>query len=92
MVSTLRDEEHFTSAPLKTKAGCGGILFLDTTRVSFGGVKLYSVRVAPRRDSGKVAVQRTDNIFTVYLQVFRSLHAGFVDGTLDQVSVVCVRD
>ena len=32
--STLKDEEHFTSAPYKTKAGCGGILFLDTTRES----------------------------------------------------------
>jgi len=32
--NTLRDEEHFTSAPLKTKAGCEGVLFLDTTRES----------------------------------------------------------
>ena len=32
--NTLRDEEHFTSAPIKAKAGCGGVLFLDTTRES----------------------------------------------------------
>ena len=30
--NTLRDEEHFTSAPFKTKAGCKGILLLETTR------------------------------------------------------------
>ena len=90
--STLRDEEQFTLSLLKTKAGWGGFLFLNTKRVGFGGVKLYSVRIAPKRDSGKVVVQRTDNIFTVHLQAFRSLHAGFVDGTHDQVSVVCVRD
>ena len=32
--NTLRDKEHFTSALLKTEAGCGGVLFLDTTRES----------------------------------------------------------
>ena len=61
-------------------------------RVGFSSVKLYSARITPRRDYGKVFVQRTDNIITVHLQAFRSLQAEFVDGTLDQVSVVCVRD
>ena len=57
-------------------------------RVSFGVIKLYSDSATPRRESGKVVVQRMDNIITVHLQAFRSLQAGFVDGTLDQVSVV----
>ena len=87
--STFRDEEHFT-LKYKTKAGCGDPLPGNNKRVSFGGVKLDSVGITPKGDSGKV--QRTDNICMIRQQAFRRLQARFLDGIFDQISVVCIKD
>ena len=40
----------------------------------------------------RLSFKKTDNFFTVHLQASRSLQAGLVDGTFDQVGVVIVRN
>ena len=72
----------------KLSRAVGHSLPRNSKRVSFGGVKLDSVRITQREDSGKVVVQRTDNISTMNQWVFRRLQVRFVDRTFDQVVIV----
>ena len=81
--TTLRDKEHFTSALLKTEAGCGGVLFLDTTRKSvLVALNCTLLESLQKRDTDKVVIQRADSVRTVHRQAFRSQRSGFVDGIL----------
>ena len=48
---SLRDEKHFTSAPLKIKAGCGGIFFLETTRESVLVAGNWTLLESPKKET-----------------------------------------
>ena len=88
--NTLGDEEYFTSASLKTKAGCVEILFLDTTRESILVALNCTLLELPQEEMLQVChSENGQNLHGPPIQAFRSLQVRFLDGTFDQVGVVC---